>query len=272
MITMALLLNKWNNLGENFRKIYVPAHILLLVGIITLFNSTSMWWLLVIYPAWFLTGHIGFGIFIHKYYCHRAFETKPWIARLGAYFGMLAGTGSPVMLKALHVGQHHPNSDTTKDPHTPLKGFWWSYYKWLNHKWDFRNLWIVKDIMKDPYIRFYHKHYYKIYWGTCIVLALVNWRLPVFTVMAATVIEFHLSGIVNTFGHTPHKGSYQNYTDGDNSQNIPWLNWLTLGLGLHNNHHGQPGNYNYARKSGEFDFAAWFVPLIAVDKEKDITK
>lgn len=258
------------HLGENFKKIYIPSHLIVIFGIVTIVQGiTSPLWLLLIYPSWFLFGHIGFGIFFHKYYCHKSFKTYRWIARLGAYFGLLAGTGSPVMLKALHIGQHHPNSDTDKDPHTPTKGFWWSYFLWLNHKWDFKKIWIVKDIMKDPVIKFYHRYYYKIYWLSFLVLTLIDWRLAVFSISFATVLEFHLSGIVNSLGHMPHKGSYQNYPEcGDNSQNITWLNWLTLGLGLHNNHHGEPWNYNYARKPGEIDFSAWFIPLISI-KEKD---
>jgi len=258
----------YKNLGENFRKVYIPQHILAAVGIATLFTGhTSLWWLALVYPAWFLFGHIGFAIFIHKYYCHKMFVTYPWIARLGGYLGMLAGTGSPVMLKVLHIGYHHPNSDTELDPHTPRKGFWWSYFLWLNHKWDFKKLWLAKDILKDPWMKFYHRNYYKLYWGTFLLLCIVDWRLAVFSISTATVIEFHLSGIVNTFGHTPHKWSYQNYPDVDDSQNIPWLNWLTLGLGLHNNHHGRPSDYNYAHKPGEIDFAKWFVPLITKKHE-----
>ena len=259
----------YKSLGENFRKVYLPQHILMAIGLYMFATSdASLHWLWLIYPAWFLFGHIGFGIIIHKYYCHNSFETYRWIARLGAYFGLLCGTGSPVMLKVVHIGYHHPNSDTDKDPHTPKHGFWWSYFGWLNHKWDFRKMWIAKDIMKDPVVRFYHRHYYKIYWGTFIVLALININLALFTMTTATVIQFHLSGLANTLGHTKHWGSYQNYTDGDNSQNSPIFNLFTLGLGLHNNHHGRPGFYDYAHKPGEVDFARWFVPLIAKKRKQ----
>lgn len=258
----------WRNLGENFKRVYIPQHIILLVGLVTLFFSkASLNWLWLIYPTWFLFGHIGFGIFIHKYYCHKSFKTNKWIARLGAYFGMLAGTGSPVMLRVLHIGYHHQYSDTEKDPHTPRKGFWWSYFLWLNHKWDFKKFWLAKDILRDPWMKFYHRNYYAIYWLSFILLAIIDWKLAVFSISSATVIEFHLSGIVNTWGHTPHRGSYQNYAV-DDSQNIPWLNWVTLGLGLHNNHHGRPGEYNYAHKPGEFDFAKWFIPLISTKDKK----
>jgi stearoyl-CoA desaturase (delta-9 desaturase) len=77
-----------------------------------------------------------------------------------------------------------------------------------------------------------------------------------------------LLSIANTFGHYKHKWSYQNYQGRDNSQNITWLNWITLGHGLHNNHHAQPGNYNHAHKKGEFDTAKWFIPLIEKSKTK----
>lgn len=264
-----MLINFWKNLGENFRRVYLPAHILVLIGIVSLFTGDTSWhWLWIVYPAWFILGHIGFGIFIHKYWCHKSFKTYLWIARLGAYLGLFAGTGSPVMVKAIHLGEHHPHTDTMNDPHTPLRGFWWSYFLWLNHRWDLKKLWIAKDLLKDPYIKFLHHNYYKLYWAGFILLCLVDWRLAVFTIAFTTVIEFHLSGLVNSLGHIPHKGSYQNYTTRDNSQNIKWLSWITLGLGLHNNHHGEPWNYNYARKPGEFDFAAWFVPLITKKDEK----
>lgn len=257
------LLKFWTNLGENLRRVYIPAHLLLITGIVSVFTGATNWqWLLAIYPAWFLCGHIGFGIFVHKYYCHRSFETYDWIARLGAFLSLLSGSGSPMKVKVLHVGYHHRYSDTDLDPHTPKKGLLWSYVLWLNDKLDVNKIWVVKDMMRDPFIKFYHNHNYKIYWGCWLLLALIDWRLAVFTVSAATVLEFHLLSMANTFCHHKHKGSYQNYEGKDDSQNVTWLNWLTLGLAMHNNHHAQPGNYNHAHKKGEFDFSAWFVPLI----------
>ena len=259
------ILKFWNSLGANLRRVTIPAHILTLVGIASVFTGATNWlWLMLIYPAWFLFGHIGYGIFVHRYFCHRSFETYTWIARLGAFFGLLSGAGSAMNVKVLHVGYHHPYSDTELDPHTPTKGLWWSYILWQNHKFALAKdkIWAVKDMMKDPYLKFFHNHNYKIYWSTWALLALIDWRLAVFIVSAATVLEFHLLSMANTFGHYKHKWSYQNYTGKDNSQNIPWLNWITLGHGLHNNHHGDPRNYNHAHKKGEFDTAKWLIPLI----------
>jgi len=261
----------WNKLGENVKRVYIPAHVLVLFGLFSVFSGGTNWlWLLLIYPSWFLFGHIGYGIFVHRYYCHKSFETYTWIARLGAFFSLLSGAGSVAKVKVLHMGYHHPYSDTELDPHTPTKGLWWSYFQWQNHKFeiDKKKLWAVKDVLKDPYLRFLHNHNYKIYWGCWLLLALIDWRLAVFVISAGTVLEFHLLSTANTFGHYKHKWSYQNYPDRDNSQNIPWLNWVTLGHGLHNNHHGRPGAYNTAHKKGEFDLTAWIVPLIEKKKEK----
>jgi fatty-acid desaturase len=264
------LLKIWNELGKNFRRVYIPQHILFIFGIISIITgNTSAWWLLLIYPSWFLFAHIGFGIFIHKHLCHRSFETNIWYSRFGTYLGMLSGTGSPILTKSQHIGQHHLHCDTENDVHSPSKGKWWSYVGWANHKWDFRNIKIVRDLIKDPYMKFYHKHYYFIYWGSWILLAMIDWRLAIFSISAASVLKFHQDGIVNTWGHLPHKWSYQNYKSDDGmgmSQNIPWLNWITFGLGLHNNHHAKPWEYDYAHFPGEFDFAKWFVPLIKIKR------
>ena len=104
------LLNFWNSLGVNIRRVTLPAHILTLVGIASVFTGDTNWfWLMIIYPAWFLFGHIGYGIFVHRYFCHRSFQTYTWIARLGAFFGLLSGAGSAMNVKVLHVGLHHPH-------------------------------------------------------------------------------------------------------------------------------------------------------------------
>jgi stearoyl-CoA desaturase (delta-9 desaturase) len=84
----------------------------------------------------------------------------------------------------------------------------------------------------------------------------------VFIVSAATVLEFHLLSMANTFGHHKHKWSYQNYTGKDHSQNIPWLNWITLGHGLHNNHHGDGASAKFSKKWWEFDIGWMYIIIL----------
>ena len=54
---------------------------------------------------------------------------------------------------------------------------------------------------------------------------------------------------------------YKNFDVGDHTVNSKLWNWLTLGEGMHNNHHARPGEYNFAftKGPGEWDFSAWLV-------------
>ena len=72
------ILNFWNGIGVNIRRVTLPAHILTLVGIASVFAGATDWlWLMLIYPAWFLFGHIGYGIFVHRYFCMISNSVSP---------------------------------------------------------------------------------------------------------------------------------------------------------------------------------------------------
>ena len=75
-----------------------------------------------------------------------------------------------------------------------------------------------------------------------IITALIDWRIPVFLFAIPVVITFHSAGLGNTIGHLY---GYRNFETTDKSQNSTWVNILTLGSGLHNNHHAYPERYNY---------------------------
>ncbi len=55
----------------------------------------------------------------------------------------------------------------------------------------------------------------------------------------------------NRFGSRPHSVS-------DASTNQPWLAWLTMGEGLHNNHHFSPRSPTFALQEGETDMG-WLI-------------
>ena len=57
--------------------------------------------------------------------------------------------------------------------------------------------------------------------------------------------------------HLPSQG-YRNFNTDDETVNSHFWNWLTLGEGLHNNHHAKPGEYNFAftKRPREWDISA----------------
>ena len=44
----------------------------------------------------------------------------------------------------------------------------------------------------------------------------------------------------------------------DFSTNSQWINWITLGEGLHNNHHMYPNRYKF----GKYDFTGFIIKCI----------
>jgi stearoyl-CoA desaturase (delta-9 desaturase) len=66
----------------------------------------------------------------------------------------------------------------------------------------------------------------------------------------STVLIYHLTFAVNSLGH---RFGSQRYPGRDDSRNLAWLAWLTLGDGWHNNHHAEPGWARHGRGARELD-------------------
>lgn len=261
---MLSILKKFLSLNKNIRVITFPQHLIFIGGILALIlNQTSAWWLLSTYIGWFFIGFIGFNIFYHRYIAHSTFQTNRLIEIVGVYLGLLAGRGSPVWMSNIHTPYHHRYSDTELDPHTPIKGFWYAYFEWQNNPPKLNPM-FCRKMLRDPVMKFMSDHYYKIFWITFIILFFIKWEMAVFFLMGGGVLQMHSEAIIATFGHTQGYGTREHDTD-DNSRNLRGpFNWLTLGSGLHNNHHARPGHYSYETHPGDFDFARRVIEWIAV--------
>lgn len=250
-------------LNPHVWKMIIPHHLILLAGIfLALFGYVSLYNLLWIPIGYLVFGYIGFSIFLHRYWSHRAFKTYKWVEFIGTYLGIMAGNGTPIVVEAIHMRLHHAHSDDPAiDPHTPLRGKLWSWFSWHNMEHQFPKLSI--PMMRIPYIKFMHRHYFKIWWVSFFILFLLQWELAVFFLCGGVVYHFHVEGLINTCGHDLNCG-YRNGNTNDNSVNItPKIaEFITLGNSLHHNHHLQPRNYTCALKEGEFDLGKYIIPFI----------
>ena len=115
--------------------------------------------ILFAYVTYMLIVTIGITYGYHRYFSHKEFEANNWQEVIMLYCGLLCGGRSPLTWVGVHR-MHHTYSDTELDPHSPIKGLWWSYLLWQNHKIDLAKdkIWVVKDMMKDPYLKFFHNH------------------------------------------------------------------------------------------------------------------
>ncbi len=202
-----------------------------------------------------LFGKLGGEAMYHRYIAHRSFElSKPWEIVL-LYFGCLNCFGSPLGWAALHR-VHHQHSDTDKDPHGSL--VWWRV--WMTHWRDSKIPQdTVRDLVKIKHIHWFHRNYFTIVIVTWVLLATGGLQIPIFLISLPAVITFHSAGLVNTICH---RMGYRNFLINDKSYNNLFVNFLTLGSGLHNNHHAQPRAWNNRLHWYEVDLVGWFISKV----------
>lgn len=252
----------------HFFQVLIPQHLLALAALINLVVEGQPMWLWATFIAWFLCYVMGEGIFLHRYFSHRAYETRPWLAKTFAVFGLLGGFGSPISYRAVHIGLHHAHSDQTQDSHSPQHGFWHAWILW-NLKPMKLPLVICKNLLRDPFYVWMEQNIIRIWWAALILLALIDWHLPLYTMGLAGAIGMSMAGITNSLAHL--HGSRRFNTD-DNSRNITWLSWLTWqgSSVLQNNHHAIPGRYHDSHAWYELDLGRWIIPLIATKINKPL--
>lgn len=244
----------------------IPQHLFGACAAIYLIGSGEVKYsfLLLTYFMWICIGVVGVGIFYHKYWSHSSFHCSPYFAIVGTYLGCLAGLGSPIAWSLLHINHHHRYADRSPlDVHSPTLGLWQSYLGW--HFYPFELLSSgFRARYKNKILRFFTKYYFRIYWGTAVLLFTFDTNLPTFALFLPGFLHFHMESIIACFCHQKRFG-YRNFETNDESVNIKWLAWLSWGAAYHNNHHAQPNNWNCGVKPGEIDLSSFIIQWIRQD-------
>jgi stearoyl-CoA desaturase (delta-9 desaturase) len=228
----------------------------------------GMWWTLLAAYLWSrVVTFIANQIALHRYFCHRSFQTTPLKRRFLLWFSILGGEGSPIAW-ATHHRHHHQYTEKANDIHSPYKphGSWFnSMFGWQVRSKDWwlfekKVKTVPKDLMRDNEIRFVDKHYYTIWMLIVIASALLfSWQFAVFYVLMPVGMGLFNAIGVNWVSHKNLPGSYRNFDTEDKTYNNQWVAYYLGGEGLHNNHHKDGGKYDQAFFPGEFDFGGWFV-------------
>jgi stearoyl-CoA desaturase (delta-9 desaturase) len=209
---------------------------------------------------------LGSSAGLHRYFGHKSFKTGTVRHWLLALLTTLSTQGS-IALWVVYHRAHHVFSDTEDDPISPsFVGFWKAFFaiQDVNSYKEIRPRLIVKEL-KDPAVKFFHNWYWPTIFSYVIILGLINPTLILNAYLLPVFMVRFTFGMQNTFGHgLPKIMSYQNFTTKDNSVNNPLANLITLCLGetLHNNHHANPGRYNYKEKWYEIDFTGWLIKTV----------
>jgi stearoyl-CoA desaturase (delta-9 desaturase) len=120
----------------------------------------------------------------------------------------------------------------------------------------------AKDLPYDAWDRIlFNRAYLGLGIGITLLILVFG---PVTGIVAAVVhMNFYLAGsaAVNAIGHHFGRRSYPN-----EATNLQWLAFLTMGEGLHNNHHAAPSSPRLSHRRSEIDPGWWVVKFLAITK------
>jgi fatty-acid desaturase len=230
-------------------------------------HAASIWaiyhygfhWLPLSLLIWTAIGSFGISIGFHRLLSHRSFSTSPLLNIVLPAIGCLATGGSPLGWAGAHR-LHHRYTDRPGDPHS-----WQGIGKLrvYTHMWDQVVVpkSMVKDLIKNPALRWMHRHYFKILLSWAFLLYAIHPAAGAFGYSLPAVFAFHAFGLINLFGHVH---GYRNFDTADTSTNSWIANLLTCGEGWHNNHHRYPAHYRIGLKPNEIDISAWLLERLPI--------
>ncbi|MGH9188376.1 MAG: fatty acid desaturase [Acidimicrobiales bacterium] len=201
-------------------------------------------------------------VYLHRSLSHRALTLRPalaWVFRVVLW--MTTGLRARQWV-AVHR-KHHAFTDVEGDPHSPrLLG-------WVRVQ--FANVGLYRKVANDPeQVARYARDLPADRWdrvlfdrawlGLGIGIGLLVVVFGPWVGLAAAVIHtlgyLLLNAAVNAITHTFGRRPFDN-----TATNLRSLAWVTMGEGLHNNHHAVPTSARLSLARGEFD-PAW--PVIAL--------
>jgi fatty-acid desaturase len=235
--------------------LFYPIHLGTLIGFFLVEYSLS--YFVSFIAGWILIHGYGVELGLHRYVSHRSFIPKDIFLLPLLFFSTLAIQGSPLGWGIIHR-QHHANSDRSKDPHSPRKGYWHAWHIWISDWSNYTaNKFIrkSKDLLNNKWIMFFTKNTFLVILTTYFLLAIIDINLMFWFLMLPATVSLIQSYNVNLFCHIKSLG-YKNFKTNDDSTNITLLAITAWGLGLHNNHHASPGASNFEHTLKEFDPAA----------------
>ncbi len=204
--------------------------------------------------------------FYHRYFSHRAFEASRRVQFAFALLAASAAQRGPLWWAGVHR-RHHAEADTEADPHSPRRGFLHAHLGWFlgrrHFATDFER---VKDWARFPELVWLDRYDSVVPIAAAVALfgvgaAFQRWvpaletsglQMLLWGYCVSTVALLHATLLVNS---VTHRFGRRRYATRDDSRNLRWLAWLTLGEGWHNNHHRFAASARQGFFDGEIDLS-----------------
>lgn len=242
-------------------------YLLLHLSVFAVFFVGFSWFALALMIVSYGIRVFGITVGYHRYLSHRAFKVRNRLVQFLLVFCGAAAVQRGPLWWAAHHRDHHRNSDTEADHHSPVThSFIWSHMLWFltygNHRSRVEN---IRDYARFWEIRLLDRFELlaPVVYATLIYFVGVGanalWpslgtnglQALVWGFFVSTILVHHATFSINSFVHVFGTRRFQTT---DNSRNNGWLCLFTFGESWHNNHHHFPG-------SARLGFYWWEVDL-----------
>ena len=205
----------------------------------------------------------------HRLFAHATYEAHPVLKVAYLLFGAMALQNSALVWSAGHRVHHRFIDDTERDPYCAKRGFWFSHIGWMLRYYPSGepDLSTVRDLERDPLVRYQHRFYIPLALAMNIGLPLLlGWAsgdvLGVFLLAGVLrlVLSHHFTFFINSLAHI--WGS-QPYTEDNTARDNPVVALLTYGEGYHNFHHMFAHDYRNGIRAWQWDPSKWFIATMS---------
>jgi stearoyl-CoA desaturase (delta-9 desaturase) len=203
----------------------------------------------------------------HRLFSHRSYDASRPLKLIFILFGSAALEGS-VRWWCLEHRDHHRYVDTDKDPYGINKGFWYAHIGWLLTKeHDIEGYGNVRDLEKDPLVRFQDRHYFffALGMGFLFPTALAAlwgdpWGGLFLAGFARIVFNHHATFCINS---VCHYWGRRTYSDRSSARDNGITALFTYGEGYHNFHHEFQSDYRNGVRPYHWDPGKWLIRFFA---------
>ncbi len=230
-------------------SVILSIHAIAALGLFYISWTGVLSWLV----AHFFFSTFGVTLGYHRYFSHKSFEAKPYFRKFLGVVSTLCLQGSPNYWAATHR-VHHLFTDQKGDAHSSKRGFFWSHILWLFYlspnRFSFTKAKVfIKDLQRDEFLNFLHRHYLLINIVTAISgFAFLYWigrpHLFYWIFPIRIVSVWHSTWIINSFSHS---AKFFKRESGDLRRSF-FVAFILGGDGDHKAHHDNPTRISSAKK------------------------
>ena len=219
-------------------------------------------WTLALALLWFAFSGFAVTAGYHRLFSHQAYQARAPLRLFQLLFGAAAVQNSALKWSADHR-VHHRFTDQEQDPYNIRRGFFFAHVGWIFLADDCPGMRLVKDLEKDPLVRFQDRYYVPlaILMGAVLPASLgLIWGDPLGALLVAgflrLAVQWHATFCVNSVAHCIGNQPYSTRTSARDSF---WTALVTMGEGYHNFHHHFPRDYRNGVRWWQFDPTKWTV-------------